>query len=224
MTNLRKKLFANIDEDFMTISKVVLEQFINLKKQIANSIDENLFSEIKHNERIIDGLETKIRDEVINTIVLYSPRAGDLRKIMSYFDMTLYLERIGDLLLNIHKHILAINTDGVTYNEFKSRIIAMLEKTEHMTRNSIYAFDCEDNKMATKTIEDDDKVDSINKDIMTSLESFCIDKKISKGDISEILAISGMAKNLERIGDNATNLAEAAIYLIEGRNIKHSNL
>ena len=96
MATLRDKFIQKIKEDFELLSVIVLRQTDNIITLSENNKNPELYDTINENEKIIDGLEIKIRDEVINSIVLYSPRASDSRKIISYHDMTAYLERIGD--------------------------------------------------------------------------------------------------------------------------------
>ena len=101
--NIREKFFERINQDFEVLSKIVIQQINQTARLLDDNSDPELYTEIDNTERIIDSLDVKLRNEVINVIVLYSPRATDLRKIMSYYDMTAYLERIGDLLMNIRR-------------------------------------------------------------------------------------------------------------------------
>ena len=190
---------------------------------LDNNQDQELYTEIHNNERIIDSLEVKIRNEVINTIVLYSPRASNLRMIISYYDMTAYLERIGDLILNISHFLQKTDVHGSLFGEYKEKLVKMLELTENMTQNAIFAFTCEDVRLAKDTIEQDDQVDQVHHEIGQQLQNRYANQALSRQNMADVLAINSMSYNIERIGDNATNIAEAAIYLIEGKNIKHRN-
>lgn len=181
----------------------------------------DLHTKIEQNEVIIDGLEIKIRDEVINSIVLYCPRASDCRKIMSYHDMTAYLERIGDLLLNIADFLHEVNLKGGLYASFHEIIHEQLETVKKMTQNAIFAFIYEDENLAKEIIRTDDLVDDNHKTIIHGIPLHFVDKTINDQDMLDALSLSSMSYNIERIGDNATNIAEAAIYLMEGKNAKH---
>lgn len=221
MSTLKEKVFERITEDFRVLSKVVIKQ-IDLTYQLAeNNRTEDLYTEIHNNERIIDSIEVKIRDEVINTIVLYSPRASNLRKIIAYYDMTAYLERIGDLIVNISSFLNRTDIHGELFGKYKNDLLNMLSLAENMTQNAIFAFTCEDNKLAQDTIEMDDEVDALHHSISKGLQSCCSGKVFTEQHMTDALSINSMAYNIERIGDNATNIAEAAIYLMEGKNIKH---
>lgn len=222
MTTLKEKVLSRITEDFEVLAKVVIKQ-INLTKLLMDdNRNEEIYTEIYNNERIIDSLEVKMRDEVINTIVLYSPRATNLRMIISYYDMTAYLERIGDLLVNITGFLRKIAIHEPFFGRYKESLLNMLSLTENMTQNAIFAFTCEDARLARATIESDDQVDDYFHEIGKTLPLDCCRETLGSQEVTDALSISSMSYNIERIGDNATNIAEAAIYLMEGKNIKHT--
>lgn len=221
MSGLKEKMLSRITADFQVLAKVVFRQQGHIREMLENNQDEALYAEINNDERIIDSLEVKIRDEVINTIVLYSPRATNLRMIVSYYDMTAYLERIGDLILNIAHYLLKVDLQGKVFTEYKPAFTKMLALTENMTQNAIFAFTCEDLQLAQDTIELDDRVDELHRQVRESLQMHYAGKGLTEQEMSDVLSVNSISYNIERIGDNATNVAEAAIYLVEGRNIKH---
>lgn len=221
MTTIREKYLEKIKEDFEVLSTIVIQQMDLVFTLTENNKDPELHSKIEQNEVIIDGLEVKIRDEVINSIVLYSPRASDCRKIMSYHDMTAYLERIGDLLLNIADFLREVDLEGGLYSIFRKIIYEQLKTVKKMTQNAIFAFTCEDENLAKEIIRTDDVVDKNHKEIIHGIPLHFVDKTVREQDLLDALSLSSMSYNIERIGDNATNIAEAAIYLMEGKNAKH---
>ena len=210
-----------IKEDFEVLSTVVIQQMDIVFTLTESNKDAELHDKIEHNEVIIDGLEVKIRDEVINSIVLYCPRASDCRKIMSYHDMTAYLERIGDLLLNIADFLREVELQGELYTLFREIIREQLEIVKKMTQNAIFAFTCEDENLAKEIIRTDDIVDKNHKEIVHGIPLHFVGRTVKDQDLLDALSLSNMSYNIERIGDNATNIAEAAIYLMEGKNAKH---
>lgn len=224
MNAVREKFFSGITRDFEVMSKMVIKQIHLTQQLLEDNRKEDTYTEIQSNERILDSLDVKMRNEVIRVIVLYSPRAGDLRKIMSYYDMTAYLERIGDLIVNISNFLKRIELSGETFPPFKKDMVKILSIAENMTQNAIFAFTCEDAKLARETIELDDLVDAFHHEIVRKLPVSHAGKNLQEQQITDILSISSISYNIERIGDNATNIAEAAIYLMEGKNIKHSGL
>ena len=221
MATIRDKFIQKIKEDFELLSVIVLRQTDNIITLSENNKNPELYDTINENEKIIDGLEIKIRDEVINSIVLYSPRASDSRKIISYHDMTAYLERIGDLLLNIADFLHVVNFQGALYPSFQRILREQVETVNEMTQNAIFAFTYEDEDLAKSIIHGDDLVDQRHLEIIHGLPSLFVGKEVSEQDMLDALSLSNMSYNIERIGDNATNIAESAIYLMEGKNAKH---
>ena len=127
----------------------------------------------------------------------------------------------GDVILNVSHFMKKIAVDDCLFTTYKKDLLKMLSLTESMTQNAIFAFTCEDIQLAKETIETDDQVDELHHFIGQHLPTQCFDKILSQQEVTDALCINSMAYNIERIGDNATNIAEAAIYLIEGKNIKH---
>ena len=213
MVTLKEKVFNRITDDFRVLAREVFLQLELVGRMMEDNTDEQLYAEITTNERIIDSLEVKMRTEVINTIVLYTPRATNLRIIISYYDMTAYLERIGDLILNIANFLRQIDLQGPLFRAYKDRLAEMLSIVTKMTKNSIGAFTNSEPKLAKEVIE----LDSINRDLPGSIPG----RELSGQELRDLLSINTMTYHIERIGDNATNISEAAIYLIQRRNIKH---
>lgn len=221
MNRLREKFFLRISQDFEVMSQVVVQQIHQTRRLLETNTLPEIYTEINNNEHIIDSLDVKIRDEIIHTIVLYSPRAGDLRKIMAYYDMTAYLERIGDLLVNISIFMNQADIGGTIFPLYKNPISKLWTIAENMVQNAIFAFTCEDNNLAKETINLDDTVDSLHQELVRNLRTQNATKTLKEQQLTDILSLNSISYNIERIGDNATNIAEAAIYLIEGKNIKH---
>lgn len=221
MTTLKEKVFNRITGDFHVLARVVFQQLELIDRMIDNNTDERLYNDISNNEHIIDSLEVKVRTEVTNAIVLYTPRATNLRIIISYYDMTAYLERIGDLIMNIAHFLKRTDVNGKLFADYKGQLKEMLQIASQMTQNSVHAFTKSETELAKEVIDLDDQVDELFHTISHELPKNHAEKTLSAQDLTDILSINSMAYNIERIGDNATNIAESAIYLIQGRNIKH---
>lgn len=221
--NIREKFFERITRDFEVMAKTVILQAGQTRRLLDDNTCPDFYDDIQHTERIIDSLDVKMRNEVVHVIVLYSPKASDLRKLMSYYDMTAYLERIGDLLVNIAGFLHQIDLQGAIFPGFRDELSKLLATAENMTQNAIFAFTCEDNKLARETIELDDTVDTLHREIGRRLRDYG-GRQLEEQQLTDILCLNSISYNIERIGDNATNIAEAAIYRIEGKNIRHRDL
>lgn len=223
MTNMKVRQLRILLNDFELLSKTALLQWQIVSKLLNNGYVEELVEEALANEVIIDRLEIKIREEVVFAIFQFTPKAADLRKIITYQDITTNIERVGDMLLNIIGFCRETNMLQSELAPIKKLIDKMLEYTGEMLRNSIYSFSKEDTEMAYQVLKEDDKVDALFHQIKVSLQKTYADKPLTEEDIKNIINIDTISHNLERIGDSATNIAESTIYLTEGRDIRHGN-
>lgn len=221
--NMKVKQLQILLNDFELLSKTALLQLQIVTKLLHKNKIEALIEEAEANEIIIDRLEIKIREEVVFAIFQFTPKAADLRKIITYQDITTNLERVGDMLLNIIHFTSDIDLNSDEFNDTKKLLDKMLQYVSDMLRNSIFSFSNEDTKVAYETLKEDDKVDELFYQIKLSLQKTFANRTLSEGDIKNIMCIDTISHNLERIGDSATNIAEATIYLTEGKDIRHGN-
>lgn len=222
-TNIKLKQLQLLLNDFELISKTALTQMHIAAKLLEDNTIESLYEEAESNEIIMDRLEVKVREEVVFAIFQFNPKAADLRKILTYQDITNNLERVGDTLLNIIHFSKKTDVNAPHLEKEKIMIQKMLKYASEMLQNAIFSFSNEDSITAYKVIEEDDKVDELFHQISLSLQEAFADKKLTKEDIRNIMNINAISYNLERVGDSATNIAEAAIYLTEGKDIRHGN-
>lgn len=224
VTNIKSKQLRILLNEFEMISKTALTQIQVVNKIMQDfSLANSLYEDVKTNEMIIDRLEIKIREEVVFSIFQFNPIAAELRMIIAYLEIATNLERIGDMLLNITQHIRETDLSDNKLHGIRTKMGNMLTSAHEMLRDAILSFSNEDTKTAYKVIESDDHVDDLFHQIKLSLQELYSKKENSENDIISLMNIASIAHNIERIGDSATNIAEAAIYLAEGKDIRHGN-
>ena len=223
LDNIKIKQLQLLLNEFELISKTVLTQYQIALKMIENNSIESLYEEAEANETILDRLDVKIREEIVFTILQFNPKATDLRKIITYQDITNNLERVGDMLLNIIHYTSEIDLENPTFAEIKKHLLKMFLSVGEMLRNAIFSFSNEDSVVAYQTISADQKVDEEYRKIRGVLQNIFSNKHLNKNEIECIMIINAISHNLERIGDSATNIAESSIYLAEGKDIRHGN-
>lgn len=217
MTSKKDIAINNILDDFEKFANLVLHQLDLLEKIVASgelTVPDQLSEEIVTNEKKIDELEVKISDRIINTIVLYQPVASEIRKIMSCYRIIINLERIGDQVINILGLMKKIKIPDV-YSGMAEVVSTMYMQSSNMVNKALVAFTTDDKEFAIWTIKNDLIVDELN--------SKMIKKAIRKSNVTDenkqlltsFISLNSMVSNIERIGDHATNIAEAAIYSIE---------
>jgi len=222
-TSVKLKQLKILLNDFELLSRTTLLQLQIVSKLLQDNTISSLYEEAEANEVIMDRLEVKVREEVVFAIFQFTPKAADLRLIITYQDITTNLERVGDILLNIIHFLRETNLNKPELEEEKKKIVKMFHYVDEMMRDAIFSFSNEDSRMAYQVIEKDDKVDKLFHQISESLENTFAEKSLAKGEIRNIINVNAMSYNFERVGDSATNIAEAAIYLTEGKDIRHGN-
>lgn len=224
MISKKDEAINTILSDFEVFANLLLSQ-LNLLEKDINSDEEKLCNtchkEILENEKKLDKLEVKISDKIVNTIALYQPVASDIRKLIACYRIIISLERVGDMVVNILKHI--ENVKGTPVFEHLLDVISnMLMQASNMVNKALLAFTTDDREFAIWTIKNDSVVDEINHKMLKKAIKKSSTSKEDKEMLTNFISMNGMVANIERIADHATNIAEAAIYSIEGKDIRHA--
>ena len=215
MNRLKDTVLKPVGDQFDRLTELILRQLSITRQLLAGNSSAELRDELNRNESAIDGLEVSIRDEVVNVIVLHAPRASNLRIIMACYDTTSNLERIGDLIHNVYEF-----TGGTAVSD---GLLKMFDLAADMVKNVIFAMNCSDERLAREVIRSDDRVDEWWRRISGELKSTGTQRTLTAEEMEGMLSVFGIANNLERIGDQATNIAEAVIFVTEGKDIKHTD-
>lgn len=197
----------------------LVEKRVHQIKQVLEERDVPTAREIIHLDHEIDEMEVDVEEECLKIIALHQPVATDLRFLIAVVKINNDLERIGDLAANIAKRARRIckEPEAGVPNELGEAAL----KARDMVRNSLTAFVNLDAQMANDVRDADDEVDELCKDV------FKFVTQAGKKDperLSIYLTMLLAARNLERIGDHATNIAEDIIYLIDGVIVRHPAL
>jgi phosphate transport system protein len=219
-----EEVVLDIESSFEEMAEMVLAQLTLLDKYMSGSIKTSLQEikgEIAENEKKIDRMEVVISDKFINSIVLYQPVASDIRKLVSIYRITINLERIGDLVMNIIASIEAIKDTG-EYKAMSDVILNMLISGKSMVEKSLLSFTNNDNDYAVWTIKNDEVVDEMNRKLLINSISKAHVRKKTREMLLSYTDLKNIITNIERIADHATNIAEASIYSMQGTDIRHS--
>ncbi len=222
-TNIKTRQLELLLNDFELLARTALLQLHITNKLLLDNTIEALYEEAESNEIIMDRLEIKIREEAVFTIFQFNPKATDLRKIITYQDITTNLERVGDMLLNVIHFLRDTDLSTPSFKTIKGKINKMVYHVGDMLRKAIFSFSNEDNTVAYQVIQEDDIVDELFHQISLYLQEEFSGRELSKSEIRNMIQTNAISHNLERIGDSATNIAEATIYLTEGKDIRHGN-
>ena len=214
-----------IRENFNVLSKIISQQaqlvYTLFNREASYEVKE---AEMETNETVVDSLEVKIRTEVINGIVLYTPRAAESRRMFAYIDATGFLERIADLLLNIGMVNPQISYDTELADQIAPRLSRQLMLVIKMVEDAIVAFTVGDTALARDVIVRDLDIDAEHRSICDDIPLLIEGGDKGPTAIRTALIFNTISYNIERIGDNATNIAESAIYHAEGKNARHVSI
>ena len=223
MNRLKDTVLKPVGDQFDRLTELILRQLSITRQLLAGNSSAELRDELNRNESAIDGLEVSIRDEVVNVIVLHAPRASNLRIIMACYDTTSNLERIGDLIHNVYEFTGGTAVSTGLYRRKSDGLLKMFDLAADMVKNVIFAMNCSDERLAREVIRSDDRVDEWWRRISGELKRTGTQRTLTAEEMEGMLSVFGIANNLERIGDQATNIAEAVIFVTEGKDIKHTD-
>ncbi len=223
MTTKKDDAINRVLADFEEIANLVLHQLDLLEKLISSGetdIPKNISDEILENEKKLDKFEVKLSDKIVNTIALYQPVASDIRKLIACYRIVISLERVGDLVTNILGFLDNIKVEKI-YTNLSDVVSNMLIQSSGMVNKALVAFTSDDKEFAIWTIKNDAVVDELNRKMLKKAIKKSKISDENKQMLTSFISMNSMVANIERIGDHATNIAEAAIYSIEGKDVRH---
>jgi phosphate transport system protein len=165
----------------------------------------------------LDALELEVEDKAIALLALQQPMARDLRFIIAAIKVSNDLERVGDHAVNIAQSAqrLALSSTIITPDP---EISEMARRARQMLRDSLTAFVRADGVLGRQVCRADDEVDAIHNSVFRILVTHMMEDGRTITPSLELLLVS---RNLERVADLATNIGEDAVFLAEGKQIKH---
>jgi phosphate transport system protein len=208
MDGIREKLIkmANIAEDMVRLSvKALAEKKLEYAKKVLDELEPQ-----------VNNLEIEIDEETIETLALYHPEAKDLRVVSMIMKMVKDLERVGDHAVNIAEFGLQLipQPDVKPYIDLPR----MADIAAKMLDDAITAFISQDVELSKEILKRDDIVDALNNQIIRELITFMLSDPTT---IDRAVLIIRTSENMERIADQATNIAEYVIYIAESKVVKH---
>src|ERR1700738_10710 len=210
------------DTDLQELTRLVAEMGGLAERMIVESVDALIRRDVALAQRVVradapesDGLQRVIEERAVLTIARRQPMAVDLREIVGAMRVATDLERIGDLAKNMGKRVAALESDF--------QPLKLIRGFEHMTdlvqsqvKSVLDAYAAHDLPAAMTVWKGDEEVDAICTSLFRELLTYMME---DPRNISFCIHLMFCAKNIERIGDHATNIAETVFYMIEGQQI-----
>jgi phosphate transport system protein len=206
---------ATVRDDLMELAGLAATAMEQSVKAVLTR-DGDLARRVIAGDLAVNSLEEAIDRECVRLIALFQPVAGDLRQLMAIDHIITELERIGDSATNIAEEVLTL--EHLPPRAIHSRIEFMGQSVQEMLRQSLEAFFRSNAHLARQVCLMDDEVDALDQAIIQDLlrEMAGAPRAIVPSQ-SQI----NIVRNLERVGDHATNIAEQVVYMVEGQSIRH---
>ena len=214
-----------IDSDIRELKELILTMGGCVEKAIEEATQALILREPKRfalvfeQEAKINELHIRVDDTCVRIIAKQGPLAADLRWVIASIKINTDLERMGDQAVNIAHN----GARYLTEPPLKPLIDLprMAQQVREMVRGCLDAFVRKDLALAEQVISKDDVVDGYKNEIFDVLRNYMIKDPLS---VERALNLILIARNLERLGDHSTNIAEDVIYALTGRDIRHGHV
>jgi phosphate transport system protein len=206
---------ARLKRKVLSLSALV-ENRVHQAVKSLHERDGALAQEVIDGDWEIDDLEVEVEEECLKILALYQPVASDLRFIVALFKINNDLERIGDLAVNIARKALALA--GKTEFRFPFDMLALSRDAEGMLRDSLDCLVSLDVALARQICARDEDINRMKRAFRDLVEQQI---RVQPEQLALLLKLLGAVRNLERVADLATNIAEDVVYLVEGAIIRH---
>jgi phosphate transport system protein len=207
------------DADLQELARSVAEMGGLAEKQVADAVtslakrDSKLAQAVMAADPAIDTLQREIEEKAILTIARRQPMAVDLREIVGALRVANDLERIGDLAKNIAKRVVALGTDLQPHKVIRG-VEHMADLVLNQLKDVLDAYARRDLAKALDVWRGDEEIDAVNNSLFRELLTYMME---DPRNITFCTHLLFCAKNIERMGDHATNVAETVYYIVEGR-------
>ena len=223
-SDLNEHISRRYNKDIEDLRNTVLAMGGLVESQLSQAIaaivsgDSELGLQVARDDYKVNNLEVDIDEECSRILATRAPAAGDLRLIVAIIKTITDLERIGDEAEKIGflaSKLAAMDRPSDSYRELKTLGNHVL----HMVRDAMNAFARLDVVEALETVKEDELVDEEYEAITRQCITFMMEDPRS---IKRVMNVTWAARSLERIGDHAKNICEYVIYMVQGRDVRHT--
>jgi phosphate transport system protein len=220
---VQEHLSSQFHGELARIRALLLEMGGVVEQMIVNSVrslverDCALAERTIEKDGVVNFLELQIDEKCLQLLARRQPAAKDLRFVTLALKIVTDLERIGDQSAKIASHALELNREVPLKPYIDLPLLA--ETANNAVRQALDAFVSGNVELAAKVCREDHLVDELDEQIQRELLTFMME---DPGTVPRAMHINAISKNLERIADHATNIAEMVIFMVEGKDVRHS--
>ncbi len=215
MTKHLQRDLDDLKREILTMGALVEEATSKAITALTNR-RRDLAEEVRDGDNVLDSTEVHVEEACLKVLALHQPVAIDLRFIVTVLKVNNDLERMGDLATNIAERALHLASEdplpiALNFEELGDRVRGMV-------KNSLDALVNVDPNLARRVCADDDAVDELNRDLFKRAQELM---KAKPETIERAVSALSASRHLERIADQATNIAEDVIFMVEGDIVRH---
>jgi len=205
----------DLKKSLMRMAALVDEQIERAMKALRDN-DIEVIKGIKAKDLEIDAYDNLIQTQCENVLALFQPVASDLRFILASIMINNNLERCGDIAVNIAQRVKKLTGNHQLLVE--SNLVEMAASARQMVKDAIDSFIGRDSQLARKVLQSDDVVDNLNREAF----KYALSKMESENILIEPCAhLIVLSRQVERLADHATNIAENLIFYVEAEQVTH---
>ncbi|OFY87658.1 MAG: phosphate transport system regulatory protein PhoU [Bacteroidetes bacterium RIFCSPLOWO2_12_FULL_31_6] len=216
MTHLDTEL-QQLKSEIIVMWNLVITQLQKTHEAFINN-DKDLAREVVSTEKRVNSLELKIDRDCENMFALFNPVAIDLRFVLAVLKINNNLERTGDIAEGIAKFIIDTQNPCDQNLIETTQILEMHKQANEILQDVLNAFSNEDTRLARTIFKRDEFLDEINRKANSVIANYI---KSNPDKVEQALHILSTIRKLERVGDQAKNIAEEIIFYIEAKVLKH---
>lgn len=218
---MSRHIVTSFDAELQGFSARISEMGGLAEEQLSQALeairlrDSAIAGEVIRADRRLDVMEEKLEDLAIQTLALRQPMASDLREVVAALKIASTLERIGDLAKNIARRAHYLNQRQPL--RISTSIVRMGRQTQNLVAEVLDAYTARDTALAVSVWKRDQEIDETYSSLFRELITYMMEDSRTIGLCSQLLFV---AKNLERIGDHATFIAEMTYFVAEGKPLR----
>jgi phosphate transport system protein len=213
-------IVKSFDEDLKRLNNVIAEMGGLAEAQLTRAVEalvrrnSELATQVVQDDKRIDTLETEVGQMTVRMLALRQPMAQDLREVVAAIKIASDIERIGDYAKNIAKRAIVLSAHAPL--KPVASIPRMSQLALHIIKDVLDAYIEKDAEGARAAWRRDEEVDEMYNSVFREMLTYMMEDPRNIGPCTHLLFI---AKNIERIGDHATNVAEIVYYLVHGKSL-----
>jgi phosphate uptake regulator len=221
MLGNKDREFAQISNDLQILSAKVIDQFALAENLLVNGWEKALYEKILENEKSISYRKAMLLEKIPRTALLFSPKAIDLRKLVSCHDVTLLIEEIDDFMVCAVCSLKKLNLSDPDYADFKSTLKTMIHSLKESANAVIFSFIRENKAEALRILGKNTDIEQHSKEITENIVASFQEMPLSGQQVLNIITLNKIAYIMEKIGSSILNIAKSTIYATEGINLRH---